>query len=106
MKPRYEIHSIGMEQIVEPADKPVAEQRDRAARALFSATEVVRPQNLQTEFGRAVPMTRYAEYATRYQKHFAEETRVVAQRLASAFAEKPHEGDLTPSFAKLVHPVR
>jgi hypothetical protein len=101
MKPRYEIHSIGMEQIVEPADKPVAEQRDRAARALFSATEVVRPQNLQTEFGRAVPMTRYAEYATRYQKHFAEETRVVAQRLASACAQNPSEGDLTRVIAKL-----
>ena len=35
MKPRYEIHSIGMPEIVEPAEKSQAEQRDRAARALF-----------------------------------------------------------------------
>src|SRR5205807_3082750 len=41
MKPRYEIHSIGMPEIVEPFEKSQAEQRDRAARALFSATEMV-----------------------------------------------------------------
>src|SRR5581483_2737024 len=40
MKPRYEIHSIGMPAIVEPVAQARAEQRDRAARALFSATEM------------------------------------------------------------------
>src|SRR4029078_6959912 len=39
MKPRYEIHSIGMPEIVEPVEDSKLEQRDRAARALFAATE-------------------------------------------------------------------
>src|SRR5207249_6154670 len=30
MKPRYEIHSIGMPEIVEPVEQSKAEQRDRA----------------------------------------------------------------------------
>ena len=41
MKPRYEIHSIGMAEIVEPVEESKIEQRNRAARALFSATELV-----------------------------------------------------------------
>src|SRR5438552_19074512 len=41
LKPRYEIHSIGMPELVEPVEKSSVEQRDRAARALFSATEIV-----------------------------------------------------------------
>src|SRR5438132_1517640 len=41
LKPRYEIHSIGMPDIVEPVPLARAEQHDRAARALFAATEVV-----------------------------------------------------------------
>ena len=55
MKPRYEIHSIGLPEIVEPADESQLEQRDRAARALFSATEIVNANKFETEFGRTVP---------------------------------------------------
>src|SRR2546429_7356441 len=36
LKPRYEIHSIGMPDVVEPTEESKAEQKDRAARALFS----------------------------------------------------------------------
>ena len=67
MKPRYEIHSIGMPEIVEPVPVAQAQQRDRAARALFSATEMVSANKFETEFGRTVPMTKYAEYSERYQ---------------------------------------
>ena len=35
MKPRYEIHSIGVPEIVEPVEESQAERHDRAARALF-----------------------------------------------------------------------
>src|SRR5208283_4212697 len=45
MKPRYEIHSIGAPEIVEPAEESKLEQRDRGARALFSATEMVNTNN-------------------------------------------------------------
>ena len=70
MKPRYEIHSLGMPEIVEPVESSQAEQRDRAARALFSATEIVNPNKFETEFGREVPMTKQPEYARRYQARF------------------------------------
>ena len=55
MKPRYEIHSLGMPEIVEPVPGARVEQRDRAARALFAATEMVSGNEFETEFGRAVP---------------------------------------------------
>ncbi len=48
MKPRYEIHSIAMPEIVEPTEKSQAEQRDRAARALFSATEIATANQFET----------------------------------------------------------
>src|SRR4029077_8307150 len=52
MKPRYEIHSIGMAEAV-------AAGRDLAARALFSATEMVSTNRFETEYGRSVPMSKY-----------------------------------------------
>ena len=79
MKPRYEIHSIGMPDIVEPAEKSQADQRDRAARALFSATEIVAPNKFETKFGKDVPMTKYADYWRRYQQHFQEQANRLAQ---------------------------
>ncbi len=69
MKPRYEIHSLGMEQIVEAIPGPLAERRDRAARVLFSAAETVGGERFETEFGRAVPQDKYAANFERYQKH-------------------------------------
>src|SRR5207244_2888405 len=58
MKPRYEIHSIGLPDVVETVG---AAQRDSAARALFSATEIVRSNRFETEAGRAVPETEKAD---------------------------------------------
>src|SRR5438552_6858705 len=81
MKPRYEIHSIGMPEIVEPVEKGQVEQRDRAARALFSATEMVNSNKFETEFGRTVPATKYGEYATRYQKSFMAQVRRVSENV-------------------------
>jgi len=46
------------------------EQRDRAARVLFSATEMVDTNKFETEFGKDVPMAKYGEYAGRYQLRF------------------------------------
>src|SRR5438105_13821508 len=63
MKPRYEIHSIGMPEIVEPVEKSQAEQRDRAARALFSATEMVNANKFGAEIGRAGRETKDGDYA-------------------------------------------
>ena len=77
MKPRYEIHSIGMSDIVEPVEHALVEQRDRAARALFAATELVNGNHFETEQGRTVPQAQSAAYLTRYRTQlFAELGRV------------------------------
>jgi hypothetical protein len=86
LKPRYEIHSIGMPDIVEPVERSKVEQRDRAARALFSATEMVSANKFETEFGRTVPQTKYADYAKRYQARFADQVQHIAGTLSHAYA--------------------
>jgi uncharacterized protein YfaS (alpha-2-macroglobulin family) len=101
MKPRYEIHSIGMPEIVEPAEQSKLEQRDRAARALFSATELVDSNKLDTEFGRAVPMTKYGEYAQRYRTQFTGQVARLAEQLSDAYKQDSEGGDLTKVFEKL-----
>ncbi|HEY1339666.1 MAG TPA: MG2 domain-containing protein [Bryobacteraceae bacterium] len=72
MKPRYEIHSIGMPEAVETARN---EQRDRAARALFAATEMVSGNRFETEAGRNVPAAKYGEYWGRYRVQMIERIR-------------------------------
>jgi uncharacterized protein YfaS (alpha-2-macroglobulin family) len=103
MKPRYEIHSIGMPEIVEPVAESRVEQRDRAARALFSATEMVSTNKFETEFGRTVPMTKYADYAARYRTRFMAQVRRLAQDLSLAYAQGPNKGDLTGAVKKMTH---
>jgi len=101
MKPRYEIHSIGMPEIVEPVEESKVEQRDRAARALFSATEIVSANKFETEFGRTVPQTRYAEYARRYQVRFLAQVRQVSQSLSRAYGRDSGQNDMARIIAKL-----
>jgi uncharacterized protein YfaS (alpha-2-macroglobulin family) len=101
MKPRYEIHSIGMSEMVEPVEKSQVEQRDRAARALFSATEIVNPNKFETQFGGEVPMAKYGEYTRRYQARFQKQANQLAQALSEAYADNPKLGDATRIYAKL-----
>ena len=101
MKPRYEIHSIGMPEIVEPAEKSQAEQRDRAARALFSATEIVTPNKFETKFGKDVPMTKYNDYWQRYQQQFQMQANLLAKELSAAYESDPKAGDPTDVYGKL-----
>jgi hypothetical protein len=101
MKPRYEIHSIGMPEVVEPVEESKIEQRNRAARALFSATEIVNANKFETEFGRTVPMTKYADYVGRYQASFLAQVRRLAESLSDAYRKDSEKGDLTKVFARL-----
>jgi hypothetical protein len=101
MKPRYEIHSIGMPDIVEPMNDSQIEQKNRAARALFSATELVGSNHFETEFGRTVPMTKYAEYAARYQAHFQKQVNRLAEALSKAYADDPKMGTPAQVQAKI-----
>src|SRR5208283_3115346 len=54
MKPRYEIHSFSMPEIVETAARPEpgapGPRRDLAVRAVFAATEMVNPNRFDHEF--------------------------------------------------------
>lgn len=102
MKPRYEIHSIGMPEIVEPVEKLHAEQRDRAARALFSATEIVNPYKFETHFGGDVPMVKYGEYRARYQARFQKQANQLAKALSQAYAKNPKAGDPVEIYRRLV----
>jgi hypothetical protein len=102
MKPRYEIHSMGMPEIVEPTEESKTDQRDRAARALFSATETVTANKFETEFGRTVPMTKYQEYAARYRAHFQQQVNHLAEALSQAYADDPKMGSPEQIHAKIL----
>src|ERR1022692_104669 len=101
MKPRYEIHSIGMPEVVEPVEESKVKQQDREAQALFSATEMVNTNSFETEFGRTVPMTKYAEYAGRYQARFLVQVHDLAERLNRAYRQNSENGDLIKVFASV-----
>jgi len=103
LKPRYEIHSFGMPEVVAPVEESQVEQRDRAARALFSATEMVTANKFETEFGRTVPQTKYGEYAQRYQVRFLAQVRGLSERLSRAYAESADRGDLIKAVESMTH---
>jgi uncharacterized protein YfaS (alpha-2-macroglobulin family) len=79
MKPRYEIHSIGMAEAIA--------QDGRAAKALFAATEMVNPNRFETEYGRTVPMAKFADYAQRYQER-------LTANLKTAIVAMPQPGEM------------
>ena len=101
MKPRYEIHSIGMSDIVEPVQNAEGAQRDRAARALFSATEMVNPNKLETEFGRTMPQAKFAEYSGRYQAAYTAQVRRIATQLSRAYQQNPEHFDPLKVFSHI-----
>jgi hypothetical protein len=107
MKPRYEIHSIGMPDIVKPisVNRPDGriEQRDRAVRALFSATEMVSQNKFETEIGRTVSQVKYNEYYGRYQARFQEQVREFAAVLSKAYAQNSEGDDLIKVAARAPH---
>ena len=102
IKPRYEIHSLTMPDIVEPVDDSKLNQRDRAAKALFAATEAIGGNKFETEFGRAVPTTKYAEYAQRYQTAFIAQVERVAKRMAGELNRSGGPTSTSKAFARLL----
>lgn len=102
MKPRYEIHSVGLTEIVEPREESKGEQKDRAARALFSATEIVAQNRFDAEAGRTIPQTKYNEYWTRYRAQFQVDSKKIAEQIRRASADDP-ETDVKKVFEKLAN---
>jgi uncharacterized protein YfaS (alpha-2-macroglobulin family) len=98
MKPRYEIHSFGLPDLVTKLD-----QRDRAARALFSATEMVNRNRFQTEIGRKVSQVKYGEYFNQYNSRFQGQVRELAAALGKAYTQNSEGGDLSLVCARVSH---
>jgi hypothetical protein len=102
MKPRYEIHSLSLPSVVEPADAPHDDQQDIDARALFSATEMATPAKLDTEFGRSLPQDKYFEYQQRYRAVFLDQVRELAARLRGDIQKRPANRDVDSAFNHLL----
>ncbi|MGD0903271.1 MAG: MG2 domain-containing protein, partial [Terracidiphilus sp.] len=101
LKPRYEIHSLSMNGVVEDAGEEAAAPQDRAARALFSATETVNPHSLDTEAGRTVPQTRFEEYQQRYQAAFLDQVRQLAEMLDKKISTHSSDNEIVNEFKRL-----
>lgn len=80
MKPRYEIHSLSMTRAVEEDD---AAEKQLAARALFSATEMANRSTLNIEFGSELPREKFGEYEQRYRDVFLDRVHQIAAQLSN-----------------------
>ena len=106
MKPRYEIHSLSMDRVVEISDPWEKASQQLAARALFAATELATPAKLDIEFGRSLPQEKFAEYQERYRAAFVDQMRMLAEKLNRPLADR-HQ-DIANAFAVLAdgaHPL-
>jgi len=104
MKPRYEIHSVSISDVVEePSESSQEEeqQHNLAARALFSATEMRNPARLNTEFGRSLPQGHYEEYAQRYRMAFVQQVNRVAARLNQGVGSHTSQESIATVVEKL-----
>ena len=92
MKPRYEIHSVTLPQVISSTEPADYSRRDLAARALFAATEqLLTANNASAEFGGTVPQNKYSEYAARYQTRLRAEIDQVG-----SIPPRPFGADLQP----------
>jgi len=101
MKPRYEIQSLSMSSIVEPVSAPPDDPQDRAAQALFAATEMPNPNEHNTEFGRTLPTGNYFAFVDRYQKTLNAQVKEISAQLSKLYAAKPDTKDAVKLYAKL-----
>ncbi|MGA2436953.1 MAG: MG2 domain-containing protein [Acidobacteriaceae bacterium] len=81
MKPRYEIHSLTMSNVIEPAAADDEGHQDLAARALFSATEMTNPAKFDTRFGASLPRGKFADYMQRYRTALMNQVRAHAAEI-------------------------
>jgi hypothetical protein len=109
MKPRFEIHSLSIENLVTPesSDKAATAresqpQKDLAARALFSATEMAQPDKMDAEFGRDLPQGRAEAYRIRYQAGFDDQVNQIAARLNQETVKNSNRKDDIQIFSHLV----
>lgn len=105
MKPRYEIHSLSMNDVIEPvADNAQGRDPDAQtlhARALFASMQMANPNTFDTEFGRTLPEDREQEFNQRYRQAFLDQVKRLAASLSAAYDQEPHHSDLPQLFADL-----
>lgn len=106
MKPRYEIHSLSMNHVVQndsasPVPGVVAEQQ---ARALFAATELVNPKTIQTQFGTGIPEAQFNESMDQYRATFSKYVQGLGVRLNEEYVRNPNAGDFLPLLANMTEP--
>ncbi len=100
LKPRFEIHSLSMDDVVQPESGPDVSQRDRAAGALFSVMEMTDTNKLDTEFGRELPQAKEQEYSERYRDAFIDAVKKIAAKLSADYGENGH-ADLAKIFVEV-----
>jgi uncharacterized protein YfaS (alpha-2-macroglobulin family) len=76
MKPRYEIHSLNIPDVISSADG------NRAAQALFAAAGPVQFHRTALEFGSKTPQEKFAAYQARYQRRFEEQANRLVEQVA------------------------
>jgi len=106
MKPRYEIHSFSMNEAIVPVQSENAEEQsrqDRAARALFSASELTNSNNMETEFGSDVPNAKYAAFQDRYRDAFLAQMRRIASQLSETYRHRPASFEPVAEFGRLMN---
>jgi hypothetical protein len=101
LKPRYEIHSLSMNDVVESGDASKIEAQNLAARALFSATEMANPAKLDVEFGRALPQEKFEDYQQRYRAAFEDQVHQISDKLSQKIAEQHASAEIVKAFAVL-----
>ena len=79
MKPRYEIHSISLPDVISSS---TGDRQNLAARALFSATQMVDSHNASLDFGGDESIAKSAVYSQRYRR-----------RLTDAVARAEEDGE-------------
>jgi uncharacterized protein YfaS (alpha-2-macroglobulin family) len=80
LKPRYEIHAVSAPEIMEPTSESESKLRDRAAQALFSATTIINPNEINLAFGQEMPQETSSEYNERYRVAFEKHVADLAAR--------------------------
>ncbi len=101
MKPRYEIHSLSVTNVVDADHAEGGAAGELDARALFAATQMVSPHKLDVEFGRQFSQETFLQYQEQYREALMEEVRQIASALNKRMVGRSTGNEILTDFAKL-----
>ncbi len=81
LKPRFEIHSLSINDAITSTGRGSEDQHDLAARALFSAVESVDAHTMHADVGHTLPEEKHAEFQQRYQQAYMNHIQTLMTRL-------------------------